>query len=313
LKETVSRRRYDTEIKPRTGVRVYRDGFRVWPYGEPGNDWLKLDSRRVNNPTKCFSNNQILGIVNVSGDSNPRLVDKTDREGIIDSEAFEDFRNLVLFAISAFEVERKQDRRRIFILRRKMKRYDRTNEAIDKLRSKLKRRKDLATYKQEIVDIENAYFAENDDGFFFTSEIKSLLSFIDPEENKDCKSYSAFEICCERDTVFKDVYSLLPGEYLIYDGEKKCFKKYWNIEDNWYPNVPENEDEVAEELEYLIHDAIDIRTGNSIHDFGCLLSGGVDSSVVTVLGHRALGDRWGTASALILPAAISCVVLGEKL
>ena len=160
LKETVTRRRYNREIKPRTGVRVYRDGFRVWPYGEPGNDWLKLDSRRVNNPTKCFSNNQILGIVNVSDDSNPRLKDKTDREGIIDNEAFEDFKNLALFAISEFEIERRRDRDKIISIRAKKKRIDRTTEAIVKLREKMRKRNDLATYKKEVVNIDNAYFAE---------------------------------------------------------------------------------------------------------------------------------------------------------
>lgn len=29
-----------------TGVSIYRDGFRVWPYGEPNDDWLRLDQRR---------------------------------------------------------------------------------------------------------------------------------------------------------------------------------------------------------------------------------------------------------------------------
>lgn len=36
-----------------TGVSIYRDGFRVLPYGEPDDDWLRLDQRRVNNPV-CF-------------------------------------------------------------------------------------------------------------------------------------------------------------------------------------------------------------------------------------------------------------------
>jgi hypothetical protein len=32
------------------GVRVYRDGVRVYDYGEPGNDWLELGTRRINIP-----------------------------------------------------------------------------------------------------------------------------------------------------------------------------------------------------------------------------------------------------------------------
>jgi hypothetical protein len=43
------------------GVRIYRDGIRVYDFGEPGNDWLNLDLRRVNTPTARTSNNQILG------------------------------------------------------------------------------------------------------------------------------------------------------------------------------------------------------------------------------------------------------------
>ena len=43
------------------GIRIYRDGIRVYDFGEPGNDWLNLDIRRVNTPTARTSNNQILG------------------------------------------------------------------------------------------------------------------------------------------------------------------------------------------------------------------------------------------------------------
>ena len=37
------------ELKQLSGINVYRDNFRVFPYGESGNDWLRLDQRRVNN------------------------------------------------------------------------------------------------------------------------------------------------------------------------------------------------------------------------------------------------------------------------
>ncbi|MEO0685779.1 MAG: ATP-binding protein [Cyanobacteria bacterium J06649_11] len=38
------------DLKSAAGVNIYRDGFRVLPYGEPKNDWLRLDMRRVQNP-----------------------------------------------------------------------------------------------------------------------------------------------------------------------------------------------------------------------------------------------------------------------
>ena len=78
-----------------SGVNVYRDGFRVWPYGEPHDDWLGLDQRRVNNPVVSLSNNQVIGFVEISRDGNPELLDQTNREGLIHNPAFDDLRRLV--------------------------------------------------------------------------------------------------------------------------------------------------------------------------------------------------------------------------
>src|SRR5262249_40064965 len=49
------------------GIRVYRDGMRVYNYGEPENDWLELGQRRVNVPARRISNNLVLGAVSLSG------------------------------------------------------------------------------------------------------------------------------------------------------------------------------------------------------------------------------------------------------
>ncbi len=59
-------------IRDHSGVSLYRDGFRILPYGEPDNDWLRLDRRRVNNPTLRLSNNQVLGSVQISADEESR-------------------------------------------------------------------------------------------------------------------------------------------------------------------------------------------------------------------------------------------------
>lgn len=93
-------------LKEWTGVSIYRDAFRVWPYGEPHDDWLRLDQRRVNNPTVCLSNNQIIGFVEIGRQTNPELVDQTNREGIIQSRAFADLQRLVHFVLQQLEHDR---------------------------------------------------------------------------------------------------------------------------------------------------------------------------------------------------------------
>ncbi len=65
------------------GVSIYRDGFRVHPYGETGNDWLSLDLRSRQNPARNLANNQTIAAIRISRDSNPNLQDRSTREGMI--------------------------------------------------------------------------------------------------------------------------------------------------------------------------------------------------------------------------------------
>ncbi len=81
-------------------VYLYRDGVRVYPYGDPDDDWLNIDvSRGIGRAGDFFSNDQILGWVDITQDGNPELRDKTNREGLIETGgAVEDF----VFLIGTF-------------------------------------------------------------------------------------------------------------------------------------------------------------------------------------------------------------------
>jgi len=109
------RRQAGTELTPRefgrllddtSGVSVYRDGFRVLPFGEPGDDWLGLDKRRINNPSLRISNNQVVGEVFISNDANPALKDQTNREGLIEGPAYDAFVSSVVDLITELEQRR---------------------------------------------------------------------------------------------------------------------------------------------------------------------------------------------------------------
>ena len=89
-----------------SGVSIYRDGFRVLPFGEQDDDWLRLDMRRVQEPTQRLSNNQIVGYVLIGRDANPGLTDQTNREGLIEGPALDDLRHAVLELLQMIEAER---------------------------------------------------------------------------------------------------------------------------------------------------------------------------------------------------------------
>ena len=100
------------------GIRIYRDSFRVMPYGRPTGegDWLYLGMRRTRSPGSVRSTmggwkvgyNQIVGAVFIEREKNKALIDQTNREGIVEGPAFSDLRRFVLHAIEFFEEQRQK-------------------------------------------------------------------------------------------------------------------------------------------------------------------------------------------------------------
>lgn len=93
------------------GISIYRDDFRVLPYGEPKNDWLRLDLRRVQSPTLRISNNQIIGYISTSLATNPEFKDQSNREGLVESSAFIDLQEIIKAILNQLEVRRYAERR----------------------------------------------------------------------------------------------------------------------------------------------------------------------------------------------------------
>jgi signal transduction histidine kinase len=98
------------------GIRIYRDNFRVKPYGDPSGegdkDWLGLNWRRVRNPAGVgrsgyvVAENQIIGSIFITQEHNPRLRDQTNREGLFENLAFQEMKDFVLHGIRYLETER---------------------------------------------------------------------------------------------------------------------------------------------------------------------------------------------------------------
>jgi signal transduction histidine kinase len=65
-----------------SGIRLYRDGFRVFPYGEEEDDWLELDRSALRRKGYLLNKTQFIGRVMISRADNPALIDQTNREGL---------------------------------------------------------------------------------------------------------------------------------------------------------------------------------------------------------------------------------------
>lgn len=83
----------DKNIVKKNRVYLYRDGIRVFPYGSIKDDWLQVDTiRGTQKASAMFSNDQLVGYINISYKDNPKLKDKTNREGLMEvGSAYLDF------------------------------------------------------------------------------------------------------------------------------------------------------------------------------------------------------------------------------
>lgn len=76
------------------GVKIYRDGFWVRPYGGEENDWLNLEKARVQANLRV-GNSQVIGFVEISKDTNPGIIDTTTRERLVENVDFHSMQKYV--------------------------------------------------------------------------------------------------------------------------------------------------------------------------------------------------------------------------
>lgn len=77
------------------GIRLYRNGFRVLPYGERDNDWLSLDASTVKRSIlPVHANINFFGFVELL-DHNNVFNETSSREGLLENEALIQLRNFV--------------------------------------------------------------------------------------------------------------------------------------------------------------------------------------------------------------------------
>lgn len=88
-------------------IKVFRDNFRIVPYGEPHNDWLEIDKKHAQGLFRTFGTRDLIGNVFLDGQSLLELgalKEATDRVGFIeDTNEFEILKDFIWKNISVLE------------------------------------------------------------------------------------------------------------------------------------------------------------------------------------------------------------------
>jgi asparagine synthase (glutamine-hydrolysing) len=135
------------------------------------------------------------------------------------------------------------------------------------------------------------YYFFRDGTFAFASEIKALFQsgLLKPKLNLNgLADYLTFQLCLGKKTLFRNVYKLLPGHYLLLkpDGTPDV-QKYWDLD--FAVDTNHTEEYFEHRLLMLLEDAVRIRLRADV-PVGAHLSGGLDSSTVACLALSLLGS-----------------------
>lgn len=95
-----------------SGIRVFRNGVRVYDYGEKGNDWIGLSE--IGNIGDKLRNEHVVGFVFLDRKASINLIEKTNREGFVENPAYESLVTALQWAIKYVFVEyRNRDKRHL--------------------------------------------------------------------------------------------------------------------------------------------------------------------------------------------------------
>lgn len=143
------------------GLKVYRDGLRVMPYGRPDNDFFEIEARRSKNAGLYhYSLRNMVGAISLTSKDNKNLRDKAGREGFIENKASKALRDavsllLVEVAKRYFGRDRKSLRHE-FIPSLKDK-YDERKAEFDLDKAKKKQKKafntNLKKYEPKVIEL----------------------------------------------------------------------------------------------------------------------------------------------------------------
>jgi hypothetical protein len=204
-------------LKNYGGIKLYRDKFRVKPYGDRGADWIGLD-KWSRDQSIVPGNAQVIGIVSISKESNPKIEDTTSREGVINRLEFYD---LIAFVTTSIK---------LFVDYRSVQEGDKAKAKKAAKRFKVVRPKvqeePVATAEAQFIDVK---------GTFPTSHYTKLITEANECELRNCPN-AAFWL--SRKII----------ENLVYDILAKKFKNQVNL---WYDTAKDRNHSLSMLIENL--------------------------------------------------------------
>lgn len=155
----------------------------------------------------------------------------------------------------------------------------------------LDRQKNKLFISRDHFGIKPLYWYHDDTKIIFGSEIKAILAHPDisaQPEIKNLYEYFTFQFVLGEATMFRNIFKVPPGHYITInlDSWKIKTTKYW--EPNFKIDQYHTEEYFVDELRQILSETVTQQLRSDV-SLGTYLSGGIDSSFITILAAKILG------------------------
>lgn len=204
------------------GLYIYRDNFRVLPYGRTDFDFLGFEKRRALRASSAyFSHRRMFGYLALTRDKNEKLKDKSSREGLINNPAYAAFKS----DLESFFIELAQeyfsDTAKQSLFLDKKSQLKEQSEAL-----KADKKRETAEKVQFSKDL-NSYSERFDK---YQQEYQDLLNQLEEKTNQSDVLYSDIEDLLDRihtlDIGYKNLLPKIPKRYKPTDTQLDRLDKF---------------------------------------------------------------------------------------
>lgn len=222
--ETNAWKKINDKVTEYGGLYIYRDNFRVLPYGRTDFDFLGFEKRRaLRASTAYFSHRRMFGYLALTRRENEKLKDKSSREGLINNPAYAAFKN----DLESFFVELAQEyfsdtaKQSLFLDKKSQLKEQSEALKADKKREtaeKIQFSKDLNSYSERFDNYQNEY--------------QDLLNQLEEKTNQSDVLYSDIEELLDKihtlDVGYKNLLPKIPKRYKPTDTQLDRLDKFEN-------------------------------------------------------------------------------------
>lgn len=158
------------------------------------------------------------------------------------------------------------------------------------------RNREILMLARDRLGVKPLYYTINRSTFLFASEIKAILAHPEVNAAVDSSAMAEYLLCTtflESKTMFRNIRSVPPGTTLtVENGVLRKFR-YWALEREAFQHKGDSFEDCRDHVKGLLDASIRMEMVSDV-PLGTLLSGGLDSSLVSAMATKYAGGRLRT-------------------